>query len=86
MRKTSYVLMGEKEDVGSFLSIVKRRNVQYARSAGVSAAETKELSGIRGADEESYKVLLLPLLAQILTQLVLANDKVLIPYLSFFPI
>jgi len=67
--------MGER-DPGTLLALVKRTNAHYAKAAGISSEEEKEMSSLRSdIDEETYKFMLAPLLAHLLTQLVLANDK-----------
>jgi len=67
--------MGER-DPGSFLALVKRTNTHYAKAAGISSEEEKEMTSLRSdIDEETYKFMLAPLLSHLLTQLVLANDK-----------
>jgi len=67
--------MGER-DPGSFLGLLKRTNAHYAKAAGITSDEAKQLSSIRSdIDEETYKFMLVPFLAHVLTQLVLANDK-----------
>src|SRR5687768_16386965 len=68
--------MGER-DPGSFLALVKRTNTHYAKAAGISSEEEKEMTSLRSdIDEETYKFMLAPLLSHLLTQLVLENEKV----------
>jgi hypothetical protein len=76
--------MGER-DPGSFLGLLKRTNAHYAKAAGISSEEAKELTLLRSdIDEETYKFMLVPFLARVLTQLVLANDKVILVLFCVF--
>src|SRR5437868_641685 len=67
--------MGDKE-LGSFLVLAKRTNTRYAKSAGISLEEKREMNSLRNMDDETYKFILAPLLAHLLSQLVVNNDKV----------